>query len=330
MTSPEYPDLAPLERTRLLDYAVDRAVALTVRPSDVLLVSGFWRSGTTWMMESLTRILGAKSVFEPLHPATTRSLYRELLSDRDDNFRENFHPFAGDHPFADELTDFLRAALWSRLPQKGIRQIRSGGREALRRRIVAKVVRGHLCLHRIRDTLGTPIIHVRRDVRAVVASVSMTKWAWQFDELSLRAQLLAVEDGRREVFEAWHDEIDRYDKATRPVRIAAYWALLERFVTESLATGDNARVRLVRYEDLVREPRANVEVILDALGFEPRSEDAFDALEKRSRTTSKSRKRELSTRERIFGWQDKLDPTERRAIEQAVEDLGMAEELIAS
>ena len=319
-------DLSPLERIRVVDYLFDQAVSIRIRPTDILVVSGFWRSGTTWLQQSLSRILKAKTVFEPFHPAATRKLYRHLLRERDYAFRENFMPLGGEGPFGRELERFMGRALWSRLPTVATRVLRSGPREALLRRIVAKFVRGHLCLRQLRDTFHTPIIHVVRDIRAVVASIGTTSWSWQFEALSLREQLLEVDDGRAAFFEPWRAEIIRHDRQDTVARIVAYWALVERFVEEAFPLDERRGIRLVRYEDLVVDPERCVSELLKDLGFGAMPTTP-SALARDSVTTSRERRGGLSPEERIGGWTKKVPPSEVARIAAILDDFGMGDRL---
>ena len=57
-----------VDGARVVDWTLARLNV--ARP--VVLVSGFWRSGTTWMQECLAEALAAKTVFEPLSPLDPR------------------------------------------------------------------------------------------------------------------------------------------------------------------------------------------------------------------------------------------------------------------
>lgn len=328
MNRPEEIDFGPIEKVRHVDYWIDRAVATRIRPGGILVVSGYWRSGTTWLQQSLASILLAKTVFEPLHPAVTRELYREILYGKDDAFREIFLPWGGAGPHSRQVEQFLGRALWSKLPPVATRILRARRREALRPRVVAKVVRAHLCLRALRDAFHTPIIHVVRDVRAVVASIAMTDWAWQFDRLSLKEQLLDVDDGRAAYFDAWREQIVRYDRGDNVAKIVVYWALLERFVEESFPLDERNGIRLVRYSDLVHDPEASVSELLESLGFGSVPPERLAALRQDSATTSGDRKGGLSTEERIAGWATRLKPGEVRRIEDIVDEFGMSHRLV--
>jgi hypothetical protein len=47
----------------LMDYIASQQLKNT------LLINGFWRSGTTWLQQTLVQALNAKSLFEPFSPA---------------------------------------------------------------------------------------------------------------------------------------------------------------------------------------------------------------------------------------------------------------------
>jgi|GEM_PF-5149581 len=45
---------------------MDRILSRFVKPSENILIFGFWRSGTTLLMEHIEKISHARSYFEPL------------------------------------------------------------------------------------------------------------------------------------------------------------------------------------------------------------------------------------------------------------------------
>src|SRR5262245_54727605 len=68
--TPEAARRPPRNRRGDLAYWIDRTLAFRCDPSETLLLSGFWRSGTTWLQEALRDVLYAKTLFEPLCPLT--------------------------------------------------------------------------------------------------------------------------------------------------------------------------------------------------------------------------------------------------------------------
>src|ERR1700744_1192686 len=75
--------LSTMGGMRWVDIALslDRATHSLGLSKPVLFVSGFWRSGTTWLQEYLASGFHAKTIFEPLSP---------LIEARDLMLREGF------------------------------------------------------------------------------------------------------------------------------------------------------------------------------------------------------------------------------------------------
>lgn len=292
-----------------------------------IVVSGFWRSGTTWLQELLAAMIDAKTVFEPFHPLASKPLFEELMPDKSDLFVELFMPYCAAEKFGEHaLGEFFGKALRADLPGKAIRVLRTSLRQAARRRVVVKVVRAHLCLRGIHDTFSVPIIHVVRDPRAVLASIKMTNWRWLFDHLSLQEQLLEPLDGRAAYFGHWRDDLLEYDRRDLATKITAYWALTESFVRDEFARRHGGRVCFVSYEDLCLGGTARVQAALADLGLGSISAVRRDALARDSFSTS-AKRRGLTAEERVYGWRTKLTPVEVSTVEEIVNRFGLTDRL---
>jgi hypothetical protein len=314
-----------------ISHFLDSAVAGRINPRDTLIVSGFWRSGTTWVQQVAARLLRAKTVFEPLHflvPAV-HDVYRDSqIGAKPDPVLELFMPYCGERTLdAGALKDLFQRSLQGDLPGSAVRLLRTGVGESMRRRVVLKLMRAHLCMRAAQNTFSMPIVHVVRDPRAVVASIRMTNWAWLFDHLSLREQLIEPADGRAAFFRQWQDDILRYDRSSTTARIAAYWALTERFLATSCAGGD-ARFVFASYEELCESPESVLLSTLERLGLEPVSSQKLDFIREDSRTTSDSR-RGASVEERLSGWSKTLSRSEISTIETITSRFGFEDRLVA-
>jgi hypothetical protein len=310
-----------------LAYAADRLVSAAVDPARTPVVSGFWRSGTTWLQEALSRLLAAKTVIEPFHfevPAARALLAASRLGPTPDPVLELQMPYCGTRLLEGELRGVFERALRATLAGRGTRLIRTGPWECLRRRVVMKVTRGHLCLRAAQETFGMPVIHVSRDPRGVVASVLQTGWDWLFDHLRLAEQLLDPRDGRAEAFERWRGEIEEFDRMDRVARIAAYWAIVEAFLKESFAAGPTrAPSVFVSYERLCQGGEGPLREALGRLGVTPR---ASGALEQASFSTSQGRLG-ASLEDRILGWRRQLSPAQAEQIEGIARRFGLEDRL---
>jgi hypothetical protein len=313
-----------------LAYYVDRMVSVGTDPRRSLVVSGFWRSGTTWLQESLTQLLGAKTVFEPFHfevPAARALLSANQPAPRSAPFLELHMPYCGDAELSGALRGVFDGALRGTLAGRGTRLLRTDPRECLRRRIVVKLVRGHLCLSAAQRTFGMPIIHVYRDPRGVIASVMQTGWDWLFDHLRLSEQLLEPQDGRADVFGKWSDAIEEYDEQGKIARLAAYWAITERHLSDSLQPPHAAACLFLSYEDLCRRREDFVLATLARLGLSPAAGSGRRAvLDQESLSTSESR-RGASLEDRIFGWRKQLSEEESSLIAAIARRFGLADRL---
>lgn len=305
-------------------------MAPLVNPRQTLVVSGFWRSGTTWLQESLADLLAAKMMFEPFHYSVpeTQQYYREIQLPEDDIFLRAFLPYAH-APLEGTLARLVRQSLRSTLASPWARNLRHRPQLALslRRRVVVKFVRAQLCLRAIHDSFGVPVVHLYRDPRAVIASaVYKTDRMWgNFEPFSLRRQLLEVSDGRAAYFGQWVEVIHRFDEKPFPLQFAAYWMLTERFLADSMAGADASRVRFVQYEQIAAEPDTAIPQILSDLSLPFHPLEGGRSFHKDSPSTTR---RGQTSGERVHGWMKLLSETEIREISALARDFGFADRLV--
>jgi len=308
---------------------IDQALAPQIDPRDTVVISGFWRSGTTWLEEALTEILQAKTIFEPFHfmvPAAKKLFKYYGIAKKPESFQELFIPFCGDRTLELQplLHQYYDRALRADLPGNAVRVLRKDAQECYRTRVVVKFTRGQLSLRAAHNTFGMPIIHVHRDPRAVIASAKMTDWYWLFDHLSLREQLLEIKDGRADFFRPWIEAIHEYDN-DKVARLTAYWALTERFLQDAFVDG-RGRITFVSYEELNRGKEELMLALLMQLGVQKVWRDEVQLTNRDSYSTSQQRQG-ASTAERIAGWKKTLTAAEIKTIESVVTRLGLANRL---
>lgn len=324
------PERAAHKQRAAAAYEVDCRVAAQIDPADSVFMCGFWRSGTTWLQETLVQSLHAKLVFEPLYypvPDMQAIYAHEQLQDKDKRFLHVFMPYCEGRLEGHPLYDFFARALRSTLPGRWVRIYRRELAESERTRIVLKCVRSQLCLRAVQNTFGMPVICIHRDPRAVLASLRTIHWFKFFKKISLRKQLLKPADGRAEFFGRWRDEIMHYDQQDVVSRVAAYWALTEKFVQHSYAD-NRARAVFVSYEDLCRRREKLLAEIFQQLGVRSAAEDVLQALDNDSSSTVQQR-RGASVTERLSGWRNVLSSDESEAIAGIATHFGFADRLVA-
>jgi hypothetical protein len=327
-----------LVRARHPEWWIDEILGCILDPRDAVVVTGFWRSGTTWLLQSLARSMKAKSVFEPLHYDIDQ--YRSAL-EHDfaipqvrEGYLNMYMPYANDVlESKPELRTYVRNSLrgvvtepWTQGPRREIRKeagrrsewkaidVVYRVREALRTSIVAKFVRAHLLIPALHETFDPVVVHLRRDPRAVIASFKRLEWTW-YESLSLEDQLLKPDDGREAYFDQWREDIQTYDSAPPLMRVAAYWAFVERFVDD---LDPHSRRVVLSYEELCLNPES---VQQGPLGKIVPEAPSAGQMGYSSRTTQAAR-REAKVEERVHGWKNELDRDEVEMVNSIVSNIG--------
>ena len=231
----------------------------------IVFVSGFWRSGTTWLQELLAESLRAKTVFEPLcpqNPVWHRHLMAMGVAQWD--LKEAFIPGRADanDPMWTYLDRTFSAAIGSEMSVK----CRSAVSELFRRAIIVKDVRLQLNLETIHRRYDVPVVHLRRHPCAVTSSLMSARWPWSFDAVRLPSLLAPLVDDLRDEDLPSIADLEPFDGDTVS-RIAAFWA-----ITECLA---ERRVRnrpwavILPYEDAVLDPVGTIHDLCKLIGRRP-------------------------------------------------------------
>ena len=312
-----------------------------VPPHRRVLVNGFWRSGTTWVQESLENILQARSVFEPFNYHGS-SVYNSSKQFSIKRCLPEFSPPRQDYKFAnlfmpyapESLTAFPKTqqavdmALRGQLIMRMYGDRRKSLRDCLSLTVVTKFTRASMCLKAIARDFEVPIMHVYRDPRAVIASMLQLDDGnfaeGSFNELSLVDQLLKVGDGREQYFRRWQSDIEAIDQTAPAGRIAAYYCLTERCLEETMPFNPQLNQVKVRYEDLVLSHGQAFRDAVTELGLQP-SDHTFDIDTPSTTDWNNALHHRRSTKERLLSCQSRLSESYRTLIEDVVKNFDMEE-----
>ena len=232
--------------------AIDRGLATLGLSRTVLVVSGFWRSGTTWVQECFAESLGAKTVFEPVSPMELR---RRLMLGGAFTTEDALQAFVPGPDQDAAFWAFFEAAAHGRTGSAFSLSCRRSLWESFRTGIVLKDVRLHRNLRAVHERFDAPVVHVRRHPCAVVASLRAANWHWSFDRMSVLDGSLPHGD-REFLLECDADALSR---------LAAFWALHER--EAALALQGQPWACEMTYEEMVRSPRQQIETAGRKLGL---------------------------------------------------------------
>ena len=230
----------------------DRSLALLGLSRPVLVVSGFWRSGTTWLQESFAESLGAKTVFEPLSPMEPRRSRMLGGAFASEDILQSFVPGPSQEP---AFWHLLAAAFHGKTGSRFSLSCRRSVWESFRTGIVVKDVRLHRNLRAVHDHFGVPIVHIRRHPCAVVASLRAANWHWSFTRVSLLDWPLPRADL----------SLLRLCDTDAVSRLTAFWALHEREAASSLR--DQPWACELTYEDTVQDAERQIRMAGVKLGL---------------------------------------------------------------
>ena len=214
---------------------------------NTLLINGFWRSGTTWLQQTLVQALNAKSLFEPFSPAAGHH-WSQLGPDASDASRNVYMPLS-----ADCLTARDRFKL--RLALRGVGThgythfLRTSRSKAWSDDLVVKFTQLGFLLNDVADTYAVPIIHIRRNPAAIFASFKETDWSWRFEDVRL-SEMYKLADFTPGTPEHGRAAMLLHFDQSPAHRLAALWSLSELAAQRSITSG---RAHLILYEDVLSQ-----------------------------------------------------------------------------
>jgi len=110
-------------------------------------------------------------------------------------------------------------------------------------------------------------------------------------------------------------------------RIAAYWAITEAYVSDSMKASKQFRV--LSYEDLLTEKMSLLYRVLTELGFKDISDVPIEAFERPSKLSNSGRNRRLDVQSRLWSWKNELSPHVIEAIESIVIRFGFDDRMLS-
>jgi len=227
-----------------------------------IILSGFWRSGTTWIQQVIAESICAKTQFEPLEPNALLPLHGGANFDL---IQGAYIPLTWD-VFSEKDCRFLDLAFKGVSPKRsGFNYLaRTSFKECFSDRVVVKFVRAQFILPVLMQRYGAQgVIHISRHPMAVIQSLMNAKWEWDFADIDLSD--LYWRENELSICPLW-EELKVYKNAPKEEKIAALWALSEREVRQS------ENIFFVKYEELLKEPDIGFANLLKTLGLQVHKE----------------------------------------------------------
>lgn len=274
---------------------------LSFRIKEKLLITGFWRSGTTWLQQSIQNLQDAQCVFEPFSPACGH-VWPGFAKYDDDANHHIFMPMEmnllrdADHRSLKKSFNGVAPNAYSYLLSEDFA-------DALSRNIIVKSTRLGFVLPDILKQYPVKALHIRRHPAAVYCSMLNTNWSWQFPDVRFE-KVYALHTGATSLI----DTLMEHDQSV-VARFAAFWALSEAQAQEAI---DSDLAQLVRYEDLTENPD------LLSTYFTGHSTPALpDSKTTNSPVTEENRKN-LSAAQRANDWKDRISKNDLAILKDTI------------
>jgi len=309
----------------LIKYILDLILSVSVNPFETVIITGFWRSGTTTMQRSLADIMSAKTIIEPLEykkvPGIKKIYPEKLLREKDYEYFHIFMPYFKNSSHDVVVTSYIFNFLKGRTKGRWVRHL-SGFRVRFSRRVVVKLVRGQLLLPKIQTDFSNPIVHIYRDPRGVIASLKRSGWIEWFNKTTISEQLLEPLDGRAAYFSKWSDDIKKLDRKGAISKAACYYALTERFVKENLNRDNN--FLYISYDHDFKDKEGLLQKIRKLLNLNA----DISNMNLDDQWTTMNGRSNLSIEKRIISWSKELTSSEIVQIESIMRLFNLTKRLV--
>ena len=294
----------------------------TIKP---ILVTGAHRTGTTWVGKMLAVNPQTAYISEPLnvfhHPGVLRAKvskwYTYLCTENEADYLESFQ----------ELFSYryhLLAGIASlRSPRDFFRMCRDVGifmsGRVLRKRLLLKDPFAVFSLAWFAERLDCQIVVTIRHPAGFVSSLKRLNWTFDFADL-LKQPLLM-----RDALEPYREKM----QSVRPDDVIGQAALLWAMIYRSLAVVHqrNPALRVVRHEDISRDPSTCFRELYDELGLDFTSHVKRAILNSSSSENPAELSRQkihsvkLDSRANLDNWKRRLSSEEIIRIRQATEEV---------
>ena len=296
-----------------------------------VIVLGFGRSGTTWLADVISKLLGTLIVFEPLHPSVTERSeelsYRRVSDDREGAWLKGHIQAVLDkrhrRPWLmrnhvpgkiDEIDPSFLHYLWQECVIGGFKEIRLN----------------FSIPWLVQQDFGS-LVFVVRDPRAVAASILNRPNFWEFGWPGTYDLCVGnILDDPAFARDPVQTEADFIRSAQQDFeRIAFLWALSHAIALEDCKKHG---IPVIRYEDLYADPFGTVKQIVRLLDLEPRPIHP-SYLFSPSLTTNRTFHGIYSVDKQVrrgdfsFFWNRTLSPYQCSAIEEIVSAFGLQDYL---
>ena len=241
---------------------------------EILIVNGFWRSGTTFLQEIIQKTFHTEFIFEPLNEVVPISkklfdqkgvrddkLFRKI-SMYDLNFKSNT-----DKNWINQIKSHFGYNKWTKSLYK-----RKHIGTYNNRKIVVKFVNAHFFIKDLTN-MDYKTIHLKRDLIETISSFKKTKWTSFFEKLNLFESL------PENFFKKYPTEFNALITYVNSEENYLIKVALYKLITDFWVNEENLNILHIKYEDVMTNFESVIKDISAFTGWSIRDED-FEKIKK--------------------------------------------------
>lgn len=321
--------------TRLKVFAlVDHFLSFGLSTKDNIMVYGFWRSGTTFIMEQVAAITSSRSYFEPLLlkiPGNWPVKYARRHSPELHKFiipdELNRHPYLyiGTNQSESGIDTFINQMMVGKVSSKWTRKSRPL-KYAFKKNISLKLVRANLMAAYLSKRYSCKSVFVLRHPCGIIASMTR-KHKKRKNKGSIETGLnsaafidsiLYQESLVRDYLSPFLNAINKW-KTNEFNRIILVWAITNYVPLKQIKDG-KFKPFFILYEALVLDSKCYSQ-LAEYLNNQPIGQGVGNYLDRDSATVQGERG-SVPPMKRLFSWRDELSPTQVQTVYEICASFG--------
>ena len=241
---------------------------------EILIINGFWRSGTTFLQEIIQKTFHTEFIFEPLNEAVPISkklfdqkgikddkIFRKI-SMFDLNFKSNI-----DKNWINQIKSHFGYNKWAKSLYK-----RKHIGTYDNRKIVVKFVNAHFFIKDLTN-LDYKTVHIERDLIETISSFKKTKWTSFFEKLNLFESL------PESFFKKYPTEFTALITHVNSEENYLIKVALYKLITDFWVNKENPNILYIKYEDVMTNFESVIKDISVFTGWSIKEKD-FEKIKK--------------------------------------------------
>ncbi len=288
-------------------FFIDQLSSFNKKPSDAIIISGFWRSGTTFFFELIQKLTNGKVVSEPFEfrfkPSRKYHLKKNFMTSNG-NYITEMYPYIPINSKDLNLLIFIE-----KLTKGSIGDYKTHRRKPLKNSfkspVIVKFVRANLAIGAIQNHFACKTIFILRHPAAIVASILRGEGMRYFLTIDYFKDIFTLQSHLMKDYLHHYSHLLSKDNYNPIEYITLYWCITNIVPLLQIQT-NNFNPYIIYYEEFMLNQNSSIQDLVRYLETDKNNSHNIDMFENSS--TTRSNRINSSLHDRIFGWKNELQP----------------------